>query len=542
MLVFRNVMGVSASLLLVLTSTVVASSQQTPPNSANQTSTTQPLEGIPPASPTPELPVSPSIDNAPKNQLGQIDLNTKPKPTVKTPAPESVNPNSNPLNFPTKPQEVKAKVTPITLSQAIEIALRNNKQLEGARVVLDRSRAQLSEAVAAQFPSLDLSTDFEYSKSSSVELQNKRLFENFRQAVDSGQPASFNPNDETSTTITPQIELSYNIYTGGRIGAGVTRAEKQLRRDQLEVEVTLEDTRFTATRDYYALQNADAQVAIEQARVEDATQTLRDAQLLEQAGLGTRFDVLQAEVQLANANQTLTRAIADQRSARSQLAQTLSVAPDIQLTAADEIRESGTWQLPLEDSVVLAFKNRAELEQQLLDREVSEQDRRIALADRLPQVSLFANYNVFDNFDDAFEVTDGYAFGARLRWSLFDGGRAQARAQQAESNIALAETRFADQRNQVRLQVEQAYYDLIANKENIATSQQSIVTARESLRLARLRFQAGVGTQTDVINSQTELTTSRGNFLRAIIGYNQALNILQRAVSNYPDTGLFKQP
>jgi len=538
MLVFRNVMGVSASLLLVLSSSVATKAQQTPPNSINQTSTAQPLEAIPSVSATPETTTpgatgSPNLDNPKKDQLGQIDLDIKRPPTIKTPAPEGVNPNSNPLNFPTKPEEVKSNLTPITLSQAIEIAIRNNKQLEGARVVLDRSTAQLRESVAAQFPSLDLNTDFEYGDSAIQELQNIQLLQNNPTAT---------PNDETSATIVPQIELSYNIYTGGRIGANVIRAEKQLRRDQLEVEVTLEDTRFTATRDYYALQNADAQVAIEQARVEDATQTLRDAQLLEQAGLGTRFDVLQAEVQLANANQTLTRAIADQRSARVQLAQTLSVAPNIQLTAAEEIRESGTWSLPLEDSVVLAFKNRAELEQQLLDREVSEQDRRIALSDRLPQVSLFANYNLYDDFNDSFEVTDGYGFGARLRWNLFDGGRAQARAQQAESNIALAETRFADQRNQVRLQVEQAYYDLIANKENIATSQQSIVTARESLRLARLRFQAGVGTQTDVINSQTELTTSRGNFLRAIIGYNQALNILQRAVSNYPDTGLFKQP
>jgi outer membrane protein TolC len=52
--------------------------------------------------------------------------------------------------------------------------------------------------------------------------------------------------------------------------------------------------------------------------------------------------------------------------------------------------------------------------------------------------------------------------------------------------------------------------------------------------LARLRFQAGVGTQTDRLNAETRLTRARGNVLIAIIGYNRALAALNRAVSNLP--------
>ncbi|NQZ64794.1 TolC family protein, partial [Crocosphaera sp.] len=65
-------------------------------------------------------------------------------------------------------------------------------------------------------------------------------------------------------------------------------------------------------------------------------------------------------------------------------------------------------------------------------------------------------------------------------------------------------------------------------------------TREEALRLARLRFQAGVGTQTDVINAQRDLSQARGNFLQAIIQYNQSLNALQRSVSNFPDNRLFE--
>jgi outer membrane protein TolC len=133
------------------------------------------------------------------------------------------------------------------------------------------------------------------------------------------------------------------------------------------------------------------------------------------------------------------------------------------------------------------------------------------------------------------ELRDQYSFGAQLQWTLFDGGAARAAARQEEINTAIAETQFADTRNQVRFAVEQAYYTLQANYENISTANLALEQARESLRLARLRFQAGVGTQSDVLRSQTELTRAETNLVGAILGYNRSLVSLRRAISNFPD-------
>jgi outer membrane protein TolC len=290
------------------------------------------------------------------------------------------------------------------------------------------------------------------------------------------------------------------------------------------------------------LQDADAQVEISLAAVTDATQSLRDALLQEQAGLGTRFDVLQAQVQLANANQDLTRAQSQQRISRRQIVRLLSLGQAVEVSAADPIAEAGNWDLSLEQSIVLAYKNRAELEQFLVQRNISEQQRTIALAAIRPQASLTAGYNIFGVLNDDLGPQQGLTLGARLQWNFFDGGAARARAQQQTLNIAIAETNFANQRNQVRLDVEQAFFDLNANKQNIQTAAFALERARESLRLARLRFQAGVGTQLEVINQQTELTRARGNLLRAILDYNRALAALQRAISNLPNNNLSDLP
>ncbi|MFB8787384.1 MAG: TolC family protein [Potamolinea sp.] len=187
----------------------------------------------------------------------------------------------------------------------------------------------------------------------------------------------------------------------------------------------------------------------------------------------------------------------------------------------------------------MALKNRADLEQPLLQRDINQQQRIIALAAQKPQVSLSASYNVNGITNDNLGPGDDFRLGASLRWNFFDGGAAKSRAQQSLTDIAIAENNFAAVRNQVRLDVEQAYFDLTSNRQNIERAKFALERAQQSLRLARLRFSAGVGTQADVITQQTELTRSRGNLLNAILDYNRALAAMQRAITNLPDSKLF---
>jgi OMF family outer membrane factor len=530
MLITRHLMTVSVGAVLALAWGVSTTAQTASPPRSKLEKLSQAEHRTPEIVQKEPQSSPPASETIP--QLEQIEPSQPAAPQKDEPAPENLNPSGNPLTFPTEPEEVQIKTTqPITLNQAIELALRNNKDLQGARLALERRQAELDEARSALLPSLG--TEVEFNRQGQLNSQEVRVnvFSNETEVQEEfGE----------SSNVRGNVQLSYDIYTGGRRGAQIERADREVKLSKLDLERIAEGVRFEATDRYYLLQNADAQVAIAQAAVEDATQSLRDAQLLEQAGLGTRFDTLRAEVDLARANQGLTRSISEQRTARRRLAEVLSVGQQVGLTAADEIQEAGRWELSLEDSIVLAYKNRAELEQQLVQREISERDRTIALADIKPQVDFFAQYNFRNNFDDAFDVSEGYAVGARMNWTLFDGGSAFARARQADRNIDLAETEFARQRNTIRLQVEEAYYNLVSNQENIETTRLNVQRAEESLRLARLRFQAGVGTQTDVINSQRDLTDARSQFLQAIIGYNQSLNALQRAVSNLPDNRLFE--
>jgi len=511
--------------------------------SGNPTPTEIPTPGVVPTIP---------IESAPSPPPRSTPLETfpplTPKGTLQTLPPDFLEPNPNPLSFPTLPEEVRIERTQaITLQQAIDLARRNSETLQVAELQLQQSQAALSEQRAALYPDLSLQVDFTRQQSAGGELgvraQQRRI-----DALQNRPPNLVDPQNFGGNTLNSTLQLTYDVDIFGRRRANIRAAEEQLRFRELEVERLSEELRSDVSTNYYNLQQADGQVAISEAAVKNAGQSLKDAEALERAGVGTRFAVLQAQVNSANEQQRLNEAKRDQLIRRRQLAEILNISQSVELIAADSVEQAGSWKLSLEESIVMAFKNRAELEQLLVQRAVSEQQRRSIVAGRKPQLSVFGNYNVLGSDPDQGDYfasrgwADGYSFGARLTWNFFDGGAAQARAKQREFDVSIAEARFAQQRNQIRREVEQAYFELESSFASIETAETGVLQAREALRLARLRFQAGVGTQTDVIQAETDLTRSERNRLLAIIGYNRALSSLQRAVTNIPGGDLSDTP
>ena len=492
----------------------------------------------PPSSNPPSMDFNPSAPGSTTPSAPFIPTKTE---TSNEPAPDYLNPDPNPLSFPTQPDEVKIEGTqPITLKQAIELAIRNTRSLQEARLNVDNAQAQLRGQEAQNLPTVSLSSALAFS----AQQQGTQTRNPQTGAVTGFNGTTF-PNQ---TSLSATVNTSYNIFTSGVRSASIRAAREQVRFQQLQLESTTEQLILDVTTNYYDLQNADEQVRIAQDSVTQAQQSLRDSQALERAGVGTRFDVLQSQVDLANSQQTLTQNISNQQVAQRQLVQQLALSQTVNVTAADPIEPAGVWTLPLEDTIVLAFKNRAELEQFLVQRDIAEQNRRQAVGGIRPQIRATASYGVNRTLENSTSTPffDGFLATSQaqleLNWNIFDGGAARAQANQAKINGQIAENRFAEQREQIRFNVEQGYSVLQSSYSNIQVTTLAVQQAQEALRLARLRFQAGVGTQTDVLQQQTALTQAEVNRLTAILNYNRALATLNRQVSNYPGGNIGDTP
>jgi outer membrane protein TolC len=425
-----------------------------------------------------------------------------------------------PLTVPTTPSQVKIERNQgVKLEEALALATSNNRDIALARIAVDRARAVLQEAEAAKLPTVNAQGSYTFSDSAQTRLSNI-----------SANPL-FAPNSTTSQPVSGTIGVNYNVFTSGLVDANIRTAENQLRIAEADLNRISQAVRITIATAYYTLQNSDATVLIRQKSVENRERSLQDTSALEKAGVGTKFDVLQSQVQLSNAQQSLLDAQANQLVARRDLARILVYPPNVDITAADPIEPAPDWKLSLEESILLAYKNRSELDIQKLQREVARDRARAALARVGPQVGLFTNFNIADNFNQVGGAALGYSVGVNFSMSLFDGGVANAQFNQFKADQATAEVQFDKAGDQSRFDVEQAYINIQSRRTQISTTAQAVEQSNEALRLARLRLSAGVGTQLEVIRAEEDLTQAQVNRLQAIIGFNQSLANLQRAIN-----------
>lgn len=487
-----------------------------------------PLIGGNPALSQPAAPTPVTCDpNAPLPSLSSpsspsptkpSDLGSLPgEPSVKAADLSTLPPPSSSLQVPKKPEDVTIKTTQaITLAQAIDAAQRRNRDLQIAALQVEQQRAALKQARAAIYPTVGVSAGITRSDSAQAAISAKQF----------GRPNRPNANNSFSGS----VQLNYDVFTSGQRPASIRAAEAALGSSEKAYQTQQRQLRLDVANDYYDLQQADESIKIAQQTVENGQENLRVAQAKESAGLGTRFDVLQAQVSLANNQQQLIQAQNQQQVSRRQLAQRLSLPDMVTVVSADPVAIGGEWSISLEDSIVQALQNRSELAQLLDQRNIALQNRKVALGSLGPQLTFNANVALADDLGDNNLGAYGYGVGAQASKTIFDGGAAKAIATQQQINATIAETQFGSFKNVIRFQVEQNYYTLQASKERIGTTRCAIEQAEQGLNLAKLRRDFGVGTSLEVSNATTDLAQARNNYLSAIVSYNRALSALQRFV------------
>jgi OMF family outer membrane factor len=314
----------------------------------------------------------------------------------------------------------------------------------------------------------------------------------------------------------------------------IAAARDQFERAKYQYVIALRDLRLQAAQAYFDLQQADDQVRIGQESVRASLVSLRDSRARFQAGVATKLEVLEAETQLARDQQLLTSALATQSVTRRALATLLDLPQTVTPTAQDPSRVLGVWQPSLQESIVAAYAFREELDQIVLDISIANSQANAALADVQPFLNIFTSlgggWSDGDITSEEIKSRGNFDFslGMGVNWRLFDGGAAAA---QSRRNRQLAEEntfRFSQRRDAIRFDVEESFYELEKNNRNITTTAREVISARESLRLARLRFQAGVTTQREVVDNQRDLTQAEVRFSNAITDYNKRLAELRR--------------
>jgi outer membrane factor, OMF family len=409
----------------------------------------------------------------------------------------------------------------------------NNPNLKAIASQVDQAQSQLRAAIAQWYPNIDLDAASalpRYSYGSSRQTIRTRT---------TNEDGTISTGRQTNTVNGDRWDAG--VVLSARWGLIDPRRNPTIAaaRDRFEVAkyqyvIALRDLRLQAAQAYFDLQQADDQVRIGQESVRASLVSLRDSRARFQAGVATKLEVLEAETQLARDQQLLTNALATQSVTRRQLASLLDLPQTVTPTAQDPSRVLGIWQPSLQESIVAAYAFREELDQVVLNISIANSEANAALAEVQPFLNVFTAFGA--NWADGDTVNDqiisrenlDFSVGMGLNWRLFDGGAAAAESRRNRQVAEQNTFEFARRRDAIRFDVEESFYELEKNNRNITTTAREVISARESLRLARLRFQAGVTTQREVVDNQRDLTQAEVRFSNAITDYNKRLAELRR--------------
>lgn len=303
------------------------------------------------------------------------------------------------------------------------------------------------------------------------------------------------------------------IDAGGEIRAGVRAAEALAEAQRWQRWGALDALEFDVKEAYYDLLLTKALVRVAEDSVATFTRNLADAKQMFEVGIMSNFEVLRAETELGAREADLVSARNAERVAEARFRQLIGFDAALPI----EVDAEMDWVplvAPPEELIALAHDARPEILALELAIEAAQEDAVRVRAAYKPRVAASAEYLAFDGAGST--VSDGWVFTVGAQWELFAGGRRRQERLEKQAEIRRLEYRMQELKDAVGLQVRAYRIQLDDAMANTIAREKTVTLAREGLRLAELRFEEGVGTQSEILDAELALTNAETSLIQAL--------------------------
>jgi outer membrane protein TolC len=415
-----------------------------------------------------------------------------------------------------KPDPTFSVPEKLDLQYALAFALDNNFSIRQAKERIRQQEGVVLEVRSRQIPNVSAAAG--YSRNADEVSQNGR-----------DHAWSFD------------ITARQTLYSGGGVTAGVKSQQLALDAATLALQSVINDALLEVRVRFYTVLVNREKIKVQEQNVELLKRQLQDVKNRFDAGTVSNFEVLRAEVALANAQPALITARNDHRLVIETLRQALGfvTATEANVTKIPEFLGSLEFKptsFDLRTALVEAKAQRPDLQRLEKLESAAAQGLTIGRAGYYPSLSLYGSYDwrrgqyVKTAPASSQSSVDGWTVGLQSQWNIFDGRATAGRVAQARSFLEQTKLARAEAQLAVDVDVRRAISIFQQSTELAEASKKVVEQAEESVRLANARFGAGTATQLDVLQSQNELTTSRLNQLQAYYSYNVAVASVRRAI------------
>jgi outer membrane protein len=403
----------------------------------------------------------------------------------------------------------------LTLDKAITLALEQNRDVMVAEQERYRSEAQISEAWSGALPQIGISGQY---------------IRNIKPQVLFLPPNNiFNPTDQTevftlgaSNAYAFGANISQPLYSR-KIGVALDIAH--LYRDYTDeaFHATTQEVTLAVKRAYYGVLLSAKLVEANRQGLDVVRANCENIRSQYNHGNAAEYDLLRAEVELANTEPGLISAENNLLLARNSLKTLLAIPLETDVDVSGEFSFEEVAPGVLEETRKSALVNNPlvaglKLRESLLEMKIS-----IERADYFPSLSLFGSYQ-YQSQDNTFNFNkylwaNSLSVGLQLSYTIFNGFGTDARAEQASIDHQEAHYQRLKAEEGLRLQVQSTELKMVEARKRIEGQQKNIEQAEKAVHIAQTRYRSGVGTQLELLDSQVAMTRAQTNYAQAIYDF-----------------------
>jgi outer membrane protein len=322
------------------------------------------------------------------------------------------------------------------------------------------------------------------------------------------------------------------LYRGGRIMANIRIAELRKALAQENYRASEQDLIYNVTSVYHKILQLQKLLAANEASATQLESHRRDVEFFLKSGTVPRLDLLKTEVELAHAREDVLLVRNNLESAFDLLKNLMGLEEAGATIAVVEPEASGQSCPPEEEAVAVALAKRPDYRGIAKKKAIAEDRIRAAIGGWFPDV--YGSGQYVKRAGDGTSFQEDWSVGLRLSIPVFDGGliRSRVETEKTELEKVIQEERQA--RMNISREVRDARLGVANASDRIEVARAAIESAREAVRVERLKFGVGSGTTTDVIDAQTALLRAESDHYQALYDREIALASLRKAMGEYP--------
>lgn len=416
-------------------------------------------------------------------------------------------------------QTLESNLKTLTLKEAIDTALANNRSVQIQKEEIEFAKAGIMNARSLFLP--QITTGLAYTFTDAVLTKD-----------DAG---SYKKDSRIFTGYQNQNQLSVNmnesIYNGGANIATLEQAKLNLKAQKETLRATNLEIEFETKRLFYGILLAYETKRIARDLVNQAAAHYEEVKFKFGQGTASKFELLQSKTQvsrlipqLVNADNAIELLMAEFKKLM-----VIRMKENIAIKGTLEPKEIDVK----EDEILKeAYAKNPEMILRLLGIEINRWAIEFAKSGWLPQISATAGYTAISNdlSNMINQRHDNWNIGVTASIAIFDGFATKAKVDEAKAKYNQARLSEEDIIDRIAVDIKSACLNLTEAKAIIDSQKDSIVEARESLRLAEVRYVNGVGINLDIFDAQVALAQVEQSLEQGIYDYIMAKAEIDRTI------------